>query len=336
MSCYDKIWQSDSLIPPDLRDALKLAVKPLEDVPDAEKDWHPRADGLVLDLVHPSLYPLVYGRSMIHWQDRTRGEATKYALQNEYPVQYAEMQQRGFGSATPWSKLPEAVKDWSADHLLGWIIDTPKEEVDDFTWASKAKNALGTIFYGRWRGVCALFDSKVDTGNLCVARPPQETTVVSARFAWLPTDFLVGNTGVKAQGYINNIHPTNVPLVRAVETIVGAFVPLWERVLTDTLRGNSVPLRVPSGYERLEEGEPQQNEDDEDDDYDKRYEEWYENGRPLIMPEPEPYPGGRELRATNYSLKGRAIQVIVKLANILLVRLFCPIHGILLPLIAHV
>lgn len=35
----------------------------LEDVPEDEKDWHPGSDGRVLDLVHPSLYPVVYGRT---------------------------------------------------------------------------------------------------------------------------------------------------------------------------------------------------------------------------------------------------------------------------------
>ncbi len=35
----------------------------LEEVPDAEKDWHPGSDGQVLDLVHPSLFCLVNGVS---------------------------------------------------------------------------------------------------------------------------------------------------------------------------------------------------------------------------------------------------------------------------------
>ena len=38
-------------------------VAKIEDIPDEQKDWHPRSNGLVLDLVHPSLYPLVYGRT---------------------------------------------------------------------------------------------------------------------------------------------------------------------------------------------------------------------------------------------------------------------------------
>jgi len=39
-------------------------VVPLEAVPDSERDWHPGSDGFVLNLVHPALYPIVYGRTM--------------------------------------------------------------------------------------------------------------------------------------------------------------------------------------------------------------------------------------------------------------------------------
>ncbi|ENH66085.1 hypothetical protein FOC1_g10008106 [Fusarium oxysporum f. sp. cubense race 1] len=57
--------KSDNLVPKDLRDALVAAVSPLENVPEEHKDWHPGSDGKVLDIVHPSLWPLVYGRSLI-------------------------------------------------------------------------------------------------------------------------------------------------------------------------------------------------------------------------------------------------------------------------------
>lgn len=41
------------------------AVLPLENIPDKDKDWHPGSNEQVLDLVHPSLFPLVYGQSRI-------------------------------------------------------------------------------------------------------------------------------------------------------------------------------------------------------------------------------------------------------------------------------
>ena len=40
-------------------------MTPLEQVPDKNKDWHPGSNQQVLDLVHPSLFPLVYGQSRI-------------------------------------------------------------------------------------------------------------------------------------------------------------------------------------------------------------------------------------------------------------------------------
>lgn len=59
------VLKSDVAVPMDLKEALRKAVAPLEAIPENQKDWHPGSDGTVLDLVHPSLFPLVYGRSRI-------------------------------------------------------------------------------------------------------------------------------------------------------------------------------------------------------------------------------------------------------------------------------
>jgi hypothetical protein len=55
--------KSDSLIDADLRAELLAGVKPLLDV--KVKDWHPNSNEQVLNLVHPSLFPLVYGRTQV-------------------------------------------------------------------------------------------------------------------------------------------------------------------------------------------------------------------------------------------------------------------------------
>lgn len=62
------VIKSDS-ISSDLFDALRQAVTSLENVPDDQIDWHPGSDGKVLDLVHPSLWPLIYGRTRILTQN---------------------------------------------------------------------------------------------------------------------------------------------------------------------------------------------------------------------------------------------------------------------------
>ncbi|KAG8849662.1 hypothetical protein FRB96_000688 [Tulasnella sp. 330] len=63
-SCYSHVYESDTLIPSELHSKLVKEITKLEDVPDDEKDWHPRSDNFVLDLVHPSLYCAVYGRTL--------------------------------------------------------------------------------------------------------------------------------------------------------------------------------------------------------------------------------------------------------------------------------
>lgn len=74
VSVVDGVWQSDTLVDEALRSRLREAVRVLEEVPEAERDWHPGADGQVLDLVHPSLFCLVKevsGGPEWAWEDPT-------------------------------------------------------------------------------------------------------------------------------------------------------------------------------------------------------------------------------------------------------------------------
>jgi len=59
------VVKSDTAVPASIQDELKAAVTPLQDVPEKLKDWHPDSEDKVLDLVHPSLFPLVYGITRI-------------------------------------------------------------------------------------------------------------------------------------------------------------------------------------------------------------------------------------------------------------------------------
>lgn len=59
VSAVDGVWQSDTLVDDRLGSRLRDAVRVLEEVPEAERDWHPGSDGQVCDLVHPSLFCLV-------------------------------------------------------------------------------------------------------------------------------------------------------------------------------------------------------------------------------------------------------------------------------------
>ncbi|KAH7337290.1 hypothetical protein B0J17DRAFT_769438 [Rhizoctonia solani] len=229
VSCYDMIWQSDTLIPVGLKEQLVVSAAKLEGVPESEKDWHPCSNGQVLNLVHPSLYPIVYGRTL------------------SYP-----------------------------------------EDSDD-----RSPTAL-------------------------------QLRLKPLRFQWLPTDFKISEDGksVKAVSYINNLHPLeNAELYKMIEGIIAAYIPLFERVLTDSiLENNVIPERTHNGYSYDEDGyRPTPELDDSNyEEFDQLYEEW-EEGRPIVLPyirEGGYKLGSLEERTVRYTLDGRTIQVIVKLANI--------------------
>jgi len=62
-SVVDGVWQSDSLIPDELRTKLIKGVAILENLKPEERDYHPGSNDQVLDLVHPSLFCFVHGVS---------------------------------------------------------------------------------------------------------------------------------------------------------------------------------------------------------------------------------------------------------------------------------
>ncbi|KAF8885258.1 hypothetical protein CPB84DRAFT_1788555 [Gymnopilus junonius] len=67
------VVKSDVAVPPELKKELQEAVKEFEaKIPERLKDWHPGSDEKVWDLIHPSLFPLIYGRTRV----LANGEAT--------------------------------------------------------------------------------------------------------------------------------------------------------------------------------------------------------------------------------------------------------------------
>lgn len=59
------VVKSDTAIPEQLQQALKHAVIPFENIRDEKKDYHPGFDQKVVDLVHPSLFPVIFGRTRV-------------------------------------------------------------------------------------------------------------------------------------------------------------------------------------------------------------------------------------------------------------------------------
>ncbi|KIO15428.1 hypothetical protein M407DRAFT_34999, partial [Tulasnella calospora MUT 4182] len=154
----------------------------------------------------------------------------------------------------------------------------------------------------------------------------------SDQFCWIPTDFQLGENGsaARALGYINNVHPEqNKDLISVIECLVGRFSLLWDRVLTDIHPKHHGKLpgrtKVTQRYEWTDDPEyPEPSWESEEElgsnEYKKRHELWKEN-RVLKQPtvDERGYQGsGTDItsRDATYSIQGKEVQIIVKLANI--------------------
>ncbi|KAF9972722.1 hypothetical protein BGZ73_004149 [Actinomortierella ambigua] len=65
----DNTRRSDHLIPQDLKQRFLACVDKLMNIPECDKDWHPGSNNQVLDIVHPSLFCFVAGRTRVTKQD---------------------------------------------------------------------------------------------------------------------------------------------------------------------------------------------------------------------------------------------------------------------------
>jgi hypothetical protein len=63
ISKIDGIWLADNIIPNELKTLLEKQIRILENIPESERDYHPDTNNQVINLIHPSLYCLVYGKT---------------------------------------------------------------------------------------------------------------------------------------------------------------------------------------------------------------------------------------------------------------------------------
>ncbi|RPD77171.1 hypothetical protein L226DRAFT_459562 [Lentinus tigrinus ALCF2SS1-7] len=138
---------------------------------------------------------------------------------------------------------------------------------------------------------------------------------VSQRYQWLPTDFQVSPSGdATPLAYINNLHPTrHATLYPIIASILARFIPLFERVLSDMLSPEP-PHAITVDPFRWYKHEP------EPPDWEEReeYEAWERKYHWPRIPKPAPFTPPDTAKRVEYPLKNRKVQVIVKLANIIL------------------
>ncbi|CAF1051946.1 unnamed protein product [Adineta steineri] len=252
MSVVDGVWQSDELIPQDIKQSLISCVQSLENIPENEQDWHPGTNKQVLDLVHPSLFCFV-------------NQTTRVINERNHLI-----------------NLDDALKYIG----LGQTID-----INANTSLSNSQNKQQKL---------------------------QKSYSQSNTYQWIPTEFNVSKDGrVKIESYINNLHPIqHKQLYQVIENICQHFIPLFSKVLTDLIDNQNKPNRIivdPYKWYENESSSSSSNEDHEDDNDDDNH----HHHRTIIQPDVGEF-HMPSLTNSNIDLRGRKLQIIVKLANIIL------------------
>jgi hypothetical protein len=116
-------------------------------------------------------------------------------------------------------------------------------------------------------------------------------------------------------------------LYGVIEKIIAKVIPMWNMTLTPLQKDVNIPPRIvyeavvydPDPEDWPEEERLQQNDDEDEDDYLERLQEWEDNIREVVKPEPgefKPRIAPRSAFDLRKEFGQRGLQIIVKLANI--------------------
>ena len=142
---------------------------------------------------------------------------------------------------------------------------------------------------------------------------------ISREYQWLPAEFKIDSSGnVEIQSTINNLHPKFKSTYDIIGKVFSRFVPLFDQVLTDLLSPSKNRINSYNWYDYKADDVNYKdvNADVDDDDYNEfdKYK--------FIKPSIPKFDENAELENYKskkmYTIKGKTVQVIVKIATILL------------------
>ncbi|MGW7058528.1 DUF4246 domain-containing protein [Streptomyces sp. NPDC054904] len=148
----------------------------------------------------------------------------------------------------------------------------------------------------------------------------------SEKFQWLPTDVDVSDEGdVEFRSYVNNVHPgIHHELASVLPDLFARMRSLLENVLTDLRHPR--PLRIEAdayGWYDSEPEYPDKSSYVDDEAYaearrvwERAQDEWWQNRSPVVPDAPAFTPPELPDASARVDLRGRRLQVIVKLATI--------------------
>lgn len=149
----DKIVLTDGAIDPQIKSNFKEDVKELVESFGSNLDYHPKSDNKVIDLVHPSLFPLQYGVTPVYTSDK----------QNQVEiVEYKEEIQ----------KFKKAIEYYGYSEKFQWLpsLLSFNKELNNFEFVSYINNLHPAKHAKLYSSIQAIFNSVLPGLNYTLSR----------------------------------------------------------------------------------------------------------------------------------------------------------------------
>ncbi|KAJ9162213.1 glucose-methanol-choline oxidoreductase [Coniochaeta hoffmannii] len=313
------IAKSDSVVSTELHSALRDAFSRLQADQASNRDWHPNTDEIVQDLVHPSMYPLVYGRSLFHPEevvgvedaiDKWAGKGEVIPRRPEWGEEPTQRNNQGFryggsndyGTSIGGSGIHKSY--WST--IYQWLpANLTFTDDGSVKFSSYINNLHPTKYSSIYKDIEKLIEVALPLWDQCLAQYQGYRTIVGA----------------------GRHHPRIVPDNADDENGDNWDPKSPEEMLAKERAATGEPPRqleesAAEGEEDLEDTEL--NDEEELDDY------WgkppdiarWMNTRQPIFPQPPPFSESRVNYAINpestlrSQFKESGLQIIVKMASI--------------------
>ncbi|KAL7906919.1 hypothetical protein GGI35DRAFT_457226 [Trichoderma velutinum] len=274
------IVKSDMLIPVGLRAELQNAFNKLKADQGSNLNWRPNSNEQMLDLVHPSMYPLVYGRTGV-LQDEVVG--TTDAIDK-----WAGKGERIAKETTPIRRDPYSLPASLWSDTYQWLPANVKFMEDGSVKFTSYINNLHPQKYPQiYSALEKLIEAALPTWDQCLSLPLERGTKIGA-----------GRTESRFPAqYLNNI-----------------VSEIWDPPSPPPLDDDDE-----DDDEGDEEEEEEDDDDDDDEDDDPAVLEWERTRKPVHPSVPEfediKY-APRDTARLAHKFSKTGLQVIVKMASI--------------------
>lgn len=185
----------------------------------------------------------------------------------------------------------------------------------------------GTLAQAPAMRECESYIRLEGVGESYSGHTPAQRSGHSTATSWLPTDIKVEvDESIVVKEYFNNVHPADQEgLHEGLTALLRKFIPMFDRLLAD-LRNYIIKTVLGDEQSELDETtrpvNPKTNEpveyweDDEDEieETPRAWENWLATA-PYIDPKPGKYQPEMRFLGTGYTLKGKTVQIIAKIAE---------------------